>query len=125
MKERYTVLKTLFPNYLIIIKKKDHEITFENDKIILNNIKNKKLFNSTNTIILNNLEIVSKKEYENKNSDNEENKDLRLILTGFKKDFMVFTYILYLLVSLRKGVLSIFRWRLENCKSIILRRIKT
>ena len=31
MKERYTVLKTLFPNYLIIIKKKDHEITFEND----------------------------------------------------------------------------------------------
>jgi transcriptional regulator NrdR family protein len=67
MKERYTVLQTLFPNYLIIIKKKDHEITFENDKIILNNIKNKKLFNSTNTIILNNLEIVSKKEYENNN----------------------------------------------------------
>lgn len=56
MKERYKVLKKIYPYYLILIKKNNKYYTFYEDKLIYKNIKN-----------LNNLEIEIKKEYENNN----------------------------------------------------------
>ena len=38
MKERYEVIKKLYPNYLILIRYKDKLKTFKEDKIIYNYI---------------------------------------------------------------------------------------
>lgn len=65
MKERYEVIKKLYPNYLILLVKNNKYITFNEDKLIYNYL-NKKLIN-INYIILDNLEIIDKKEYENNN----------------------------------------------------------
>ncbi len=64
MKERYEVIKKLYPNYLILFRVKDKIKTINIDKEIidifgLNNIK------EVNQIILNNLDIESINEYEN------------------------------------------------------------
>ena len=55
MKERYEVIKKLYPNYLILLIKNNKYYTFDEDKIIIN------------YIILDNLDIIVKKEYENNN----------------------------------------------------------
>ena len=65
MKERYEVIKKLYPNYLILIIKNNKYYTFDEDKLIFNYLKRK--FNNINYIILNNLDIIIKKEYENNN----------------------------------------------------------
>jgi hypothetical protein len=64
MKERYEVIKKLYPNYLILFRVKDKIKTINIDKEIidifgLNHIK------EVNQIILNNLDIESINEYEN------------------------------------------------------------
>ena len=65
MKERYNVLKHIYQNYLILIIKNNKYYTFDEDKLIFNYLKRK--FNNINYIILNNLDIIIKKEYENNN----------------------------------------------------------
>lgn len=45
MKERYKVLKKIYPYYLILIKKNNKYYTFYEDKLIYKNIKN---FNNIN-----------------------------------------------------------------------------
>ena len=65
MKERYDVLKHIYQNYLILIIKNNKYYTFDEDKLIFNYLKRK--FNNINYIILNNLDIIIKKEYENNN----------------------------------------------------------
>ena len=57
MKERYKVLKNIYPYYLILIKKNNKYYTFYEDKLIYKNIKN---LNNINYIVLNNLEIEIK-----------------------------------------------------------------
>ena len=57
MKERYKVLKKIYPYYLILIKKNNKYHTFYEDKLIYKNIKN---LNNINYIVLNNLEIEIK-----------------------------------------------------------------
>ena len=57
MKERYKVLKKIYPYYLILIKKNNKYYTFYEDKLIYKNIKN---LNNINYIVLNNLEIEIK-----------------------------------------------------------------
>ena len=64
MKERYEVIKKLYPNYLILFRVKDKIKTINIDKEIidifgLNNIR------GVNQIILNNLDIEKIEEYEN------------------------------------------------------------
>ncbi len=66
MKERYYVIKKLYPNYLIYIKKKDKLKLFEVDKEITN-IFNEEDLKNTNKLILNNLNIEEKFEYKNNN----------------------------------------------------------
>ncbi len=85
MKERYEVIKKLYPNYLILIIKNSKYYTFDEDKLIFNYLKRK--LNNINYIILDNLDIIVKKEYENnyyyllKDSKlNVFNKDLKLII---------------------------------------------
>lgn len=65
MNERYLILKKLYPNYLILIKVKDKIKLLDVDKKIvdmfgIDNLKN------VNKLILDNLDIVKKEEYENK-----------------------------------------------------------
>lgn len=65
MNERYLILKNLYPNYLILIKVKDKIKLLDVDKKIvdmfgIDNLKN------VNKLILDNLDIVKKEEYENK-----------------------------------------------------------
>lgn len=71
MKNRYDIIKILYPNYLILINKKNKLITYKNDQKILDylNIKKKKELNKRkiNYLILNNLEIEEIKNYENEN----------------------------------------------------------
>ena len=55
MKERYEVIKKLYPNYLILLIKNNKYYTFDEDKLIFN------------YIILDNVDIIVKKEYENNN----------------------------------------------------------
>ena len=64
MNERYLILKRLYPNYLILIKVKDKIKLLGIDKKIvdmfgIDNLKN------VNKLILDNLDIVKKEEYEN------------------------------------------------------------
>lgn len=68
MNERYLILKKLYPNYLILIKVKDKIKLLGIDKKIvdvfgIDNLKN------VNKLILDNLDIVKKKEYENNKYD--------------------------------------------------------
>ena len=68
MNERYLILKRLYPNYLILIKVKDKIKLLGIDKKIvdmfgIDNLKN------VNKLILDNLDIVKKEEYENNNYD--------------------------------------------------------
>ena len=63
MKERYEVIKKLYPNYLILLIKNNKYYTFDEDKLIFNYLKRK--LNNINYIILDNLDIIVKKEYEN------------------------------------------------------------
>ena len=68
MNERYLILKKLYPNYLILIKVKDKIKLLGVDKKIVDmfgiaNLKN------VNKLILDNLDIVKKEEYENNKYD--------------------------------------------------------
>ena len=68
MNERYLILKKLYPNYLILIKVKDKIKLLGIDKKIvdmfgIDNLKN------VNKLILDNLDIVKKEEYENIKND--------------------------------------------------------
>ena len=65
MKERYNVLKHIYQNYLILLIKNNKYYTFDEDKLIFNYLKRK--LNNINYIILYNLDIIVKKEYENNN----------------------------------------------------------
>ena len=58
MKERYNVLKHIYQNYLILIIKNNKYYTYINRNLNKHEI---------NYIILNNLDIMVKKEYENNN----------------------------------------------------------
>ena len=61
MKERYEIIKKIYPNYLILFKVKDKIKYYGVDKEIVE-LFGKKLKN-TNKIILNNLEIEEKEEH--------------------------------------------------------------
>src|SRR5574344_484532 len=72
MKNRYLVIKRLYPNYLILIKNKHYkDISLYKDANILKFIKYKRLHDlerrCINYLILNNLEIEKIKDYQNKN----------------------------------------------------------
>ena len=67
MKERYNVLKHIYPNYLILLIKNNKYYTFDEDKIIFNYINRNLNKYEINYIILDNLDIIVKKEYENNN----------------------------------------------------------
>lgn len=67
MKERYEVIKKLYPNYLILLIKNNKYYTFDEDKIIFNYINRNLNKYEINYIILDNLDIIVKKEYENNN----------------------------------------------------------
>lgn len=63
MKERYEVIKGLYPNYLILFIKEEKQVSIGIDKDIINNFDT----SNTNKIILNNLDIVDI--YESNNND--------------------------------------------------------
>ena len=65
MKERYNVLKHFYQNYLILIIKNNKYYTFDEDKLIYTYINRNLNKHEINYIILNNLDIIVKKEYEN------------------------------------------------------------
>lgn len=67
MKERYEVIKKLYPIYLILLIKNNKYYTFDEDKIIFNYINRNLNKYEINYIILDNLDIIVKKEYENNN----------------------------------------------------------
>ena len=68
MKERYEVIKKLYPNYLILLIKNNKYYTFDEDKLIYTYINRNLNKHEINYIILNNLDIIiKKKEYENNN----------------------------------------------------------
>ena len=67
MKERYEVIKKLYPNYLILIIKNNKYYTFDEDKLIFNYLNRNLNKYEINYIILDNLDIIVKKEYENNN----------------------------------------------------------
>ena len=59
MKERYNVLKHIYQNYLILLIKNNKYYTFDEDKLIFNYLKRK--LNNINYIILDNLDIIVKR----------------------------------------------------------------
>ena len=63
MKERYTIIKKIYPDYLILFKEKDKMIYYKEDKLIVDlfGIKN---LNNVNKIILNNLDIEKIEKYQ-------------------------------------------------------------
>ena len=65
MKERYEVIKKLYPNYLILLIKNNKYYTFDEDKLIYTYINRNLNKHEINYIILNNLDIIIKKEYGN------------------------------------------------------------
>ena len=69
MKERYEVIKKLYPNYLILIRYKDKLKTFKEDKIIYNYINKNININKYHIkyIILDKLDIEKIKEYSDNN----------------------------------------------------------
>ena len=68
MKERYEIIKKVYPDYLILFKSKDKIRYYGIDKEIVELFGKEKL-KKTNKIILNNLEIEEKEEYENNEYD--------------------------------------------------------
>ena len=72
MKERYEVIKKLYPNYLILIRYKDKIKTFKEDKLIYNYLNKNIDKLHINYIILDNgyriiYAFIIKKEYVRKN----------------------------------------------------------
>ena len=67
MKERYEVIKKLYPNYLILIRYKDKIKTFKEDNLIYNYLNNNINKTHINYIILNKLDIEKIKEYSDNN----------------------------------------------------------
>lgn len=72
MKERYIILKKLYPNYLVLIKTKNKTKLFKYkyetlgiDKKIFKYLKGKYLNQNVNYIILENLEIIEIKTFVN------------------------------------------------------------
>lgn len=61
MKERYNVLKHIYQNYLILIIKNNKYYTFDEDKLIYTYINRNLNKHEINYIILNNLDIIIKK----------------------------------------------------------------
>ena len=72
MKNRYEVIKKLYPEYIIILIKKAKYITIDTDKEIMDYLKidslNKLKKFKMNYLILDNLEIVDIKEYNQNNN---------------------------------------------------------
>ena len=64
MKERIDIIKNLFPDYLIVIKVKDKIKFMRIDKKIVDNFGYLNL-KSVNKLILDNLAILKKEEYDN------------------------------------------------------------
>ena len=64
MKERIDIIKNLFPDYLIVIKVKDKIKFMGIDKKIVDNFGYLNL-KSVNKLILDNLAILKKEEYDN------------------------------------------------------------
>lgn len=64
MKERYEVIKKIYPDYLILFKEKDKIKCIGIDKEIITQFKLNNL-NCVNKIILNNLDIEEKISYDN------------------------------------------------------------
>lgn len=69
MYERYSIIKKLYPNYLILMYKKNNLISINEDKDIID-IFGIKSIKNTNTIILNNLDIEKIDIYDNNQYDN-------------------------------------------------------
>ena len=67
MKERYEVIKKLYPNYLILIRYKDKIKTFKEDNLIYNYLNKNIEKLHINYIILNKLDIEKIKEYSDNN----------------------------------------------------------
>ena len=65
IKTRYLFLKKLYPNYVIIILKKDEYITFDIDNKIVNFIDYKLDKYNINYLILDNLETIKNNKYIN------------------------------------------------------------
>ena len=66
MKERYIVIKSLYPNYLIFIKVKNKYKLLGIDKEIID-IFGLDIIKNVNYLKLDNLDIIEKKEYKNNN----------------------------------------------------------
>ena len=68
MKNRYLILKSMYPKFWVLIKRSEKYFTFNNDKLLWIYFKNKNLNSlKINYLVLENLEIIKKKEYnENK-----------------------------------------------------------
>ena len=66
MKERYRVIKSLYPNYLIFIKVKNKYKLLDIDKEIID-IFGLDIIKNVNYLKLDNLDIIEKKEYKNNN----------------------------------------------------------
>ena len=64
MNERVSILKKLYPNYLILVKDKDKIKFVGIDKLIVNTFGLKKLKN-VNKLLLDNLDIKILEEYDN------------------------------------------------------------
>ena len=64
MKEKYEVIKKLYPNYLILFKVKDKYKSINIDKDIIDYFKLKNL-KYVNKIILNNLDVEVREDYDN------------------------------------------------------------
>ena len=67
MKERYEVIKKLYPNYLILIRYKDKIKTFKEDNLIYNYLNKNIEKLHINYIILDKLDIEKIKEYSDNN----------------------------------------------------------
>ena len=68
MKERYEIIKKIYPDYLILFKSKDKTKYYGDDEEIIEIFGIDKL-NRVNKIVLNNLEIEIKEEYQNNEYD--------------------------------------------------------
>ena len=80
MKERYEIIKKFYPNYLILFYKKGKHKYYGLDKEIVSNFSDKNI----NKIILNNLTIEVKEEYQD---DEYEQKYVKTLIIKILKDF--------------------------------------
>ena len=80
MKERYEIIKKFYPNYLILFYKKEKYKYYGLDKEIVSNFFDKNI----NKIILNNLTIEVKEEYQD---DEYEKKYAKTLIIKILKDF--------------------------------------